>query len=498
VGSSGVATDARHHVSQAGATAAAPIDGRVAAKGSVALLFSQAATRSVQLLFVLVATRMVSPDQFGRFSVAAGMLVLGGLLADLGTAPALVRLASREPEQTPDVLGGTLAASFGLGVVGWVAIAFMASLVYDHTVMVDATIMAASLPFYAMNTSIHAALDGTGRIPVRAKAMFVQPLVAAGVASAVVAYSHDIRLAMWCTPIAAAAASAVGIAVASRSGLLRLGVRPVPHHIGKLLRLAIPFALLSGLGSLSARFDLLLLGAIDGTAASASYDLALRTCETLWYVHTIVTAPTMVLLSHRLGSGDVAGARRAYDMAIRISYISGFAVALVVAVASPAIIDLLGGHDYAHASAALAISASVLWLGYVSFVQGTLILAGDHLKAGLVTAGILTAITIAIDIALIMAFGVIGAACAAALAVIATVIGCAVLHRRTLGWSTAPPQPRLLVVAIVALAAAIPALHTPLLAGVIAMSVYVVGLGIARVVDSDDLALAKTLLRRAA
>lgn len=455
-----------------------PGDGGAAVRSGVFLTGAQGLTRAVQVFFIIVATRSVSEGDFGRFSVSSGLLVLGGLVADLGTGPALTKLTSRRPERAGELLSGTIVSSAVLGALGWVGTTAAAFAIYGSTQATDVAIVCASLPFFAINTSLYAVLDGTGRMPSRATIAAFQPLIAAGVAGGVVAATNDIRAAMWLAPAGAATVTVIGLVVVARAGLLVGGFRPVRPVVREVLQVAAPFAVLSGLGSLSARFDVLLLGALDGPGPAASYDLALRSSEALWYLHTVVTAPTMVLLSRRLGEGDVEGARRAYDFAIRISYITGLGVSLVVVVLSGAIMEVLGGGGYLHSVTALTIGGSVLWLSYVSFVQGTLILAGDHLRAGLLTAGLLSLVTLVLDVGLIIPFGVRGAAVAAALAVAATVGGCALLHHRTLGWSTPLPPLSLGVVAALGLGVGLALRDVPVLAGPAALVTYGVGVAV--------------------
>ena len=42
---------------------------------------------------------------------------------------------------------GRWPRQFGLGVVGWVAVTLVAAALYDHVLVIDVAIMAASLPF---------------------------------------------------------------------------------------------------------------------------------------------------------------------------------------------------------------------------------------------------------------------------------------------------------------------------------------------------------------
>jgi O-antigen/teichoic acid export membrane protein len=473
-------------------------DGAAAVRGGVALSVAQVATRAVQVVFVALATRSVSEGDFGRFSLASGLLVLGSLVADLGTGPALVRLTSRRPERAGDLLAGSALASVALGVLAWGATVGLAAAVYSHTQMVDVAIMSASLPFLAVNTSISAAFDGTGRIPTRAAVSLLQPLVAAGVAGVAVVVTDDVRAALWCAPIGAGLCTAAGLVALRRAGMLPDRLHPSRPILLEVLRLAVPFALFSGLGSISARFDLLLLGAHDGSARAASYDLALRTCETLAYLQTIVTAPTVVLLNRRIAAGNLPAARRAYDLAVRLSFATGGVVAVaVVALAGP-IVGVLGGSDYRDSATALAISGAAIWFTFPSLVQGALILAGNHLRRGLITAGVLTAVTVGLDVALIVRYGVRGAATAAALGVLATFVGVDLLHRRTLGWPTWLPPAPLWVALVLAIAIAAALRDQPVIAAPSALAVYAAALVGTRTLGADEVRRIRDGLRRSA
>jgi O-antigen/teichoic acid export membrane protein len=473
-------------------------DGAAAVRGGISLTIAQVATRAIQVGFVALATRSVSESDFGRFSLASGLLVLGSLIADLGTGPALIRLSSRRPDRATDLLGGSVLASFGLGVLGWAATVGVAAAIYSRTQSLDVAVMSASLPFLGINTSLYAALDATGRIPTRAAVSLLQPLVAAGAAGVAVLVTGDIRAALWCAPIAAALCTAAGLFALQRAGLLPHRVRPSAPVLREVFRLALPFALFSGLGSLSARFDLLLLGAHDGAAPAASYDLALRTCETLGYLQSIVTAPTVVLLNRRIAAANLPAARRAYDLAVRLSFVTGGVAAVSVVALAGSIVGLLGGGGYHDSATALAISGTAIWLAFPALVQGSLIMAGNHLRAGLATATALTAITLALDVILIVRFGVRGAAAAAALGVAVTFLGGDLLHRRTLGWPTWLPPAPLWAALAVAFAIGGVLRDRPLVGAPLALLVYGVGVMITGTLGRDEIRRILDGLRRSA
>lgn len=470
-------------------------DARAAASGGVALVLSQGITRLVQLAFVLLATRSLSESEFGRYAIASAILLLGGFLADVGTTPALVRLISRSPRDAATLLSGTLAASAVWGVFAWVMSVGITSLIYGGASTGDVAIAGASLPFLAVMSSLHAGLDGSGRIAGRAWAALAHPVVSAGLGGVAVYATGDVRAGLWSLVAGSAASSLVAGTITYRSGLWTFDLLPRRAAILRVLRIAGPFALLAGLGTLSMRFDVLFLGYFHGPSHAASYDIAVRGSEVFWSVQTAITAPALYILSRRLGSRDLQGAQRGYSLAIRLSYLwGGLVSALLVGLSDP-IVGLLGAGNYEDASAALAILGASQWLVFAVLVQGTLIMAGDHLRDGILTAGVITMATVALDVALIPAFGVRGAAVAGAAASVVTVLGFSRLHRRTLGLRTEQPEAGLVIALLTAGATAFSLRGTAVLSAVAATVAYLLVCSLTLPKARTDLRALVTLMR---
>jgi O-antigen/teichoic acid export membrane protein len=404
----------------------------------------------MQLAFVLLATRSLSETEFGRYAIASAVLLLGGFLADVGTTPAIVRLISRSPGDAATLLSGTLAASAAWGIVAWAISTGATVLVYGGASTGDVALAGVSLPFLAVTSSLHAGLDGSGRIAARAWAALAHPVVAAGLGGLAVHLTGNVRFGLASLVAGSAASTLVAGTITGRAGLWTRDLIPRRAAILRVLRIAGPFALLAGFGTLSMRFDVLFLGHVDGPSQAASYDIALRGTEVFWSVQTAVTAPALYLLSRRLGSGDMQGAQRGYSLALRLSYLWGGLVSALLLGLSDPIVGLLGAGSYEDAPTALAILGAAQWLAFAALVQGTLIMAGDHLREGILTAGVVTMTTVALDVALIPAFGVPGAAVAGAATSAVTVVGFSRLHRRTLGLRTERPRAGLAIALLAA------------------------------------------------
>lgn len=471
-------------------------DSYAASRGAIALAIAQVATRLLQLAFIAVLARAVNIEDFGRYSVVAALTLFGGFLADAGTTPALVRLASRQPTGADRLLRGTLGVSLALGIVGWGAVTGAAAALYGRTVAIDMLIAGVSIPLTSAASSIHGVLDGIGKIHRRAWVGLAQPVVATLTGAGLVLLWHDVRAAMFGLAAGSAVLVTASIVTARSGGLLRATLRPDVGACREVFRIAMPFALFAGLGVLSGRFDVLLLGAVDGTQSAAAYDVALRACESIWGFHAVVTGPALYVLSGRLGRGDHAGAQRTYGFAVRTSYLVGAYISVVLVVFRGELLAVLGAAGYDASDGALAVLGSVLWLTLVALVQGTVISAGDHLREGLTTAALVTAATLVLDVVLIPTFHVTGAAIAGAATSIITVLAFAALHRRTVSLRTPAPRPHLLAATGFAVAVGLALRAAPAGLGMTGTTAaFLVGAFVARAVPPEDVERFRSVLR---
>lgn len=469
---------------------------RSAARGGVSLAVGQVLSRLAQLGFVLAVTRLETPEEFGRYSLATALLVFGGFVADFGTTRLIVKTVSRDAQAADAILSGTLGASAALGVFGWAGITAVAAITYDATAAIDAAIIGASLPMSAAATSLTGACEGVGRFGSRTVATTLQTFIAAVGGALAVWIADDIRAALVLVPVGAAAALISASRSVQRAGLIRSKLAVDLARTRWLLRGSVPFALFAGLGAASGRFDVILLSSVDGAKAAAEYDVALRAVEALWYFHSLLTAPALFLLSRRIASRNVVATQRAYGEAVRLSYLVGlFFTAIFVGLHGP-LADALGGGAYTGTGIALSIIGLGTWLSLVGLTQGALLLASDQLRFGLRVAGAITGVTIALDIALIPAFGLIGASVAATAAAAITVLGFGWFAFRAEGLRTPRPPVGSIAAAMLATLTAWTLREEPFLAAPATALVYALLLVLTRAVQRNDALRFAQALRR--
>ncbi len=411
-----------------------------AAAGTVALGGLQTAGRGLAVVFVVIATREIVPDQFGRYSIVAGLVVFAGFVADFGSTTVITRFVSRDPEISDRLLSHTIVASVIVGSLAY-AVIFLYVCVgpYGSSLRLDVLIGGLAVPIDAALTSILAALDGHGLISRRALVSFLRLAVVATVGIVGVLSTDNIRWAIAGIAIGPLVALAVASRFARRNGVWRTGIRPDWRRSVWLFRTALPYAILGGIGAVVARLDLLVLSWLASPATVANYDLSLRGVEAATTLGAVIGGPALFIVSKRLGAADIEGARRAYSHAARVAYLIGLPVTTVLVALHEPLTRIAFGPRYTGTGPVLAVLALSIWLAVLCGAQGAVILAagatGPALRASVV---ILLAAAVA-DVILIPAFGAIGAAAATSAVAVVSCFMFDRVNRRVLGMGTPAP-----------------------------------------------------------
>jgi O-antigen/teichoic acid export membrane protein len=471
-------------------------DARAATRGAASLFVLQSAGRLAGLAFVVAVTSRVAPDQFGRYSTVAAVVLVANFLADFGTSSAITRRVSRSPAEADDLLAGTLPGSFVLGLVAYGAAVAFAYAAYSGSTVVDMAIGAAAVPAASVLSSLLGALDGASLIARRARITAVQTFVTAAGAVPVL-LGTSIRWALVALAVAPALSAVLAAVAVRRAGIWRSPLRFDARRMAGLLRSAIPFAVTGGLAALTMRFDVILLSLFRSAAETARYDLALRLLEAAGYLSTALTAPLLFILSRRLGARDTDGAGRAYKEALRVLYLVGIPISVGLAILARPIITVTAGPGYSGAATPFAVMAAGQWLTWVIYVQGSLLMAGDFVRRGLAVVGLVTAVTITLDLAIVPAAGAVGAAIAMLLAWTFAAVALDRFHRRTVGIPTTLPPARIVLPALAMGLAVIPVRNALLpVPVVVGAAVFAAGVALTGAVTAADVRRLSRVLGR--
>ena len=246
----------------------------------VSLVGAEVITRGLVLVVGLILARALSPAEFGQFSYAFGVGQVAGLLVDLGLAALVIRDVSADPKVAPSLLAAFLHAQglLAIGTFALVAILTVTGVVGGPATHAAILLAAAAVCTGGMARPFEATLTGRGQAHLVTVSRTVRGLVLTGgtVAVAIANPKVNLFLLAW---VAAEVAGGlmVGLLCIARS------VRPLAQdrrrEVGRLLRLALPFAMVAAASVLYLRVDVLMLGHMSSEEAVGNYGVVGRVID---------------------------------------------------------------------------------------------------------------------------------------------------------------------------------------------------------------------------
>lgn len=362
--------------------------------------------RVLSFLALVYLARTLGVEAYGTFEFALSLMLYLTLAADGG----LELWATREAARVRDlgslaatVVGLRLVLSVGALIALVVAFRFLPEFRGLRAVML---VLGAGLVLQAVN--LKWAFLGRERMRTVARATVAGKLL---FAAGIVLFVHS--------PdglVIAAVLHVTGIAVTT----LFFGIRFVVDDAARgwraslsgarsVLREAVPLGASQALGLLSYNFDTLFLGFLRGAGSVGIYNAAYKPVVAVLAIPLTCFSGLFPSLS-RFHSEDHELFRRLTGESVQVSAAAAVPVAVGGALLAKHVVELLFGAPYADAAPVLSILAwsaalVVLRSGYRRALQ-----AADEAATDLRCAGAATALNLVLNLALIPAFGLFGAA----------------------------------------------------------------------------------------
>lgn len=402
----------------------------------------------------IYAIRTFSTEAYGHLAVASALILIFGLLSEMGVATITLRELAMASARTSDVLAVAVWAELITSVLA-AALMFPTALIlgYGGEVLGLLAIGAAIILIQGLVAALDAAFQARrvlvyGAILVATQATFAITvgfvLVASGVGPA------GLLTGTLCGYIAA-------IPVGFLLARTRLGIRPRLHGawrgVPPLIKAALPVAATGGAAVIYDRIDVLMLSQLDSLRSAAIYNVPLIILQLSAVVPSIVATAFFALLAHLLRT-DPPAARNAFGLIVRIFALLSVPIALVLTFGAETILTTLFGPRYRDSAAPLSILAWSVVLAFLNYLFWYALLAAyrEGAKFRIMVAGL--ALNVALNVVLIPAYGPKGAAISLVCSDFVVVAWQGLLIRRHL---FEVPFGRLGVKPVLALALALPA-----------------------------------------
>ena len=371
---------------------------------------AKAINLALNIVVSLALIRYLGPSGYGDYVFVFSFVTIVGLVSDLGITKVAVRDISREPLTTAEILGTTvglrlilavgaailvqlllaalgarLGIRFAAGVASLlfvtealvsVAVVFQAGLAMQYQAIVDVAVQAVDTVLIFALISLHAGL---------------LPLVAAPIAAAFMGV-------------------VVAMVFARRQFALRLAFSS--SRIRPLIVESLPVGVNFIVSIVFLKLDSVLLGLLRPSREVGIYGAAYKPIEYVLLTSVVLIYTLFPLLSRYWGS-DSDRFGLVYRRGTEAILAYALPVPVILAVAAPAMVNAVYAPAFAESALPLQILGVAVVFMILSAWQGYVLLAGGRQRLTLAynTAGMV--VNAALNVALILRYGYLGAAVAA-------------------------------------------------------------------------------------
>ena len=377
-------------------------------RNSLTPIAANLADRAVFWAFWIVALRLLGPEGNGEYAFAANLLTYFAALVDFGLGTLVTRDVARRGEDLHRVFGQTLALRLRLLVValpmmvGVALIYWVTGSISERTLLVTAILAIGLIPS-AINQAYASVYGAWERMDRRALVV----VGTSGLTAALGLLLLGLGLGVLGIALAGALSSLATFGALARPvgfNLLRGHAHATASELRDLAGAALPLMLNSLLATAFIQIDVLILQPLQGTAVVGHYNAAYKFINALNILPAAIVLAAFPLMAR--AAGDTAELARWFARTWRVlATLAAAAVVLFFVFANDIIGTLLGPDFLPESGVALAI---LIWFLPLSYLNGTLqyVLIAQDRQWWLTPAFVVTTLfNIALNLALVPAFG---------------------------------------------------------------------------------------------
>jgi stage V sporulation protein B len=399
------------------------------------VFFSQIAIYGLAFLLRVVLARGLGDDGLGTYSLFfTAVLVAGGIL-NLGVGLGNIYFLNKGDYSYEALLSGSLLVLAASSVLTWVFLIAYAVIVGPELFVSGSSywLYAAAVPAVVGYVLLTSFLHGTSRFSALSVVAVVQG--ASGLAIVGVLYIADELDVFW-----ALAGWVASFLLADALALVLIGVHrvelpTVPLTRWNVLREQIRYGAQGQIANLAQlfnyRLDLFLVAAFVSRAGAGQYTVAVGLSESVWWLSSSVA----LVLMPRLTEMDREQAAEMTPLACRNTLLASILAAIGLVIVSPLAIDVLFGDEFSPAQWPLVLLMPGIIAASATRVLGSYLFSQGRIIYNTYATFIALGLTIALDLVLIPALEVEGAAIASSIAYTASLLATLYWYRRVSGGS---------------------------------------------------------------
>jgi len=379
-------------------------------KNATFLAIAEAINRASSFVVGIWLARYLGADDFGRWTFVLSTLALFYIIADLGLSTLATRDIAQQREKSSHYLGNLLVIKLVLSLVAFLLVILTIPWLRD-----DARILTITYPLglatliNALTQTLYVTFRAHEKMYWEAISKSISGITTIAVVGALIVARLGISPLGW------------GYALAS---LLVLGVTTVitwrfittftlrfDRDFVKYLAIETwPFALGTAFASVYRYIDSIMLGRLRELAEVGQYNAAYRIVDAMILGSTLAGVAIYPLLSRLAHHHQIDKLRHISARLTSLFATVTVPVVVLVILWSTTIMRWIYGNQYTAGTASLAILAGTALISYLNVVPVKLLQSTRHQRIPMYAAGLGTVVNITLNILLIPAYGMWGAA----------------------------------------------------------------------------------------
>ena len=366
----------------------------------------------ISLVTVAILARYLGIEGFGLFTIILTFVGVVGILGDLGLGTQLIKEATKPgadlAKVTSEFIGIRVVTATLLSVFGFTLAWVLYGVVNPYPAT---TLLGIGLGLVGVWFN-HLASILTSILQVRLKLYLIS-------ASDVLARSVQLGILLWLVNIKADLLSIVATMVVGNiiylASLYIFTNREIPITVSvnysywlSQLKLALPLSIITILGTVHYRLDLVLLSLLKDSTSVAIYGLPYKVIDVLILLPgSFIAAVFPIFASYaQLGEDLKSGYQKSFDL---MAFFAMPAVAGIIVLANPVMI-LIGGGEYYDSPALLQILGLSLAASFLTTIGRALLISKDLQKRVVLAFVGVVLLNAGLNLALIPQFSYFGAA----------------------------------------------------------------------------------------
>jgi O-antigen/teichoic acid export membrane protein len=400
------------------------------AKNALFMTAASVGQKIISFAYFTIVARSIGVSGTGKYFFALSFTTMFVVLVDMGLTNVFVREAARQKERTEDYLGSVLCIKLFTGVLAYAAMAgAIIALGYPAETRHLVYLSGITMLLDSLHLTLYGALRALGNLAYEAVSIIGSQCITLALGT----FFLHLHLPIIFLLLAFTVSSFFNVCFIASVLVFRHRIRILPVYrrgsLAPLIRMAAPFALAAVFARVYSYSDSLLLSRIAGDEAVGWYSIPYKITYAFQFVPLALIAAVYPRFSEQYAANRNELARL-LEWCIKYLLIVVAPIAVGIFLLAETIVLTVYTPEYLPSVRPLRILIISLIFSYMSFPVGAFLNACDRQKIQTAIVGIVMALNIILNLALIPRLGVAGAAFSACAGnVLLTVIGALFIPR---------------------------------------------------------------------